>query len=59
MSSIDVSSVHREPIIQRDLAELYNRRAARLRALAEGHEQADYLLLAADRKSTRLNSSHR
>ncbi|NLJ50818.1 MAG: formate dehydrogenase accessory protein FdhE [Alcaligenaceae bacterium] len=47
MSSIDVSSVHREPIIQRDLAELYNRRAARLRALAEGHEQADYLLLAA------------
>lgn len=40
-------SPHFEPLIQPDLADLYSRRAARLRTLAEGHDQADYLRLAA------------
>lgn len=35
------------PQIQPDLAGLYGRRAARLRTLAEGHDHADYLRLAA------------
>lgn len=41
------SSPHFAPLIQPDLADLYSRRAARLRMLAEGHDQADYLRLAA------------
>jgi len=41
------SSPHFAPLIQPDLADLYSRRAARLRTLAEGHDQADYLRLAA------------
>ncbi|WP_444634622.1 formate dehydrogenase accessory protein FdhE [Cupriavidus oxalaticus] len=41
------SSPHFAPLIQPDLAGLYSRRAARLRTLAEGHDQADYLRLAA------------
>ncbi|WP_432262385.1 formate dehydrogenase accessory protein FdhE [Cupriavidus sp. TMH.W2] len=43
----DQASRHFMPVIQPDLAGLYSRRAARLRALAEGHDLADYLRLAA------------
>ncbi|AGW90405.1 formate dehydrogenase accessory protein FdhE [Ralstonia pickettii DTP0602] len=43
----DEASRHFAPLIQPDLAGLYSRRAARLRALAEGHDLADYLRLAA------------
>jgi FdhE protein len=43
----DAASRHFTPLIQADLAGLYGRRAARLRALAEGHDLADYLRLAA------------
>lgn len=41
-------SRHFDPILQPDLASLYRIRSARLRALAEGHDLAAYLLLAAD-----------
>jgi FdhE protein len=41
------ASRHFRPLLQPDLAGLYGRRAARLRALAEGHGLADYLRLAA------------
>ncbi|GAB7541369.1 formate dehydrogenase accessory protein FdhE [Cupriavidus sp. 8B] len=41
------ASRHFTPLLQPDLAGLYGRRAARLRALAEGHGLADYLRLAA------------
>ncbi len=43
----DNASRHFLPLVQPDLAGLYSRRAARLRALAEGHDFADYLRLAA------------
>lgn len=39
---------HFDPILPPRPADLYARRAARLRALAEGHEAADYLRFAAD-----------
>lgn len=45
--SSNEASRHFTPLIQPDLAGLYSRRAARLRALADGHDLADYLLLAA------------
>lgn len=41
-------SRHFDPILQPDLAQLYRIRAARLRELAEGHDLAAYLQLAAD-----------
>ena len=40
-------SRHFAPILRPDLATLYARRAARLRALAAGHELSEYLVLAA------------
>ncbi|QQX88716.1 formate dehydrogenase accessory protein FdhE [Cupriavidus necator] len=43
----DEASRHFTPLIQPDLAGLYSRRAARLRTLADGHDLADYLRLAA------------
>ncbi|WP_265920435.1 formate dehydrogenase accessory protein FdhE [Cupriavidus nantongensis] len=43
----DQASRHFAPLLQPDLAALYSRRAARLHALAEGHEHADYLRWAA------------
>ena len=43
----DQSSRHFTPLLQPDLAGLYRRRAARLRALAQGHDHADYLRWAA------------
>lgn len=43
----DQASRHFPPLIQPDLAGLYSRRAARLRALAEGHDHAGYLHWAA------------
>lgn len=45
--SPDPDTWHFTPLLQPDLADLYARRAARLRALADGHELADYLRLAA------------
>lgn len=42
------STRHFDPLLRPDQAALYARRAARLRHLAEGHELADYLRLAAD-----------
>lgn len=38
---------HFEPVLRPDLGALYTRRAARLRHLADGHDLADYLRLAA------------
>ncbi|MEM5431767.1 formate dehydrogenase accessory protein FdhE [Cupriavidus oxalaticus] len=43
----DQASRHFTPLIQPDLAELYSRRAARLRVLAEGHDHDGYLHWAA------------
>lgn len=43
----DDASLHFRSLILPDLGALYGRRAARLRALAEGHYLADYLNLAA------------
>ena len=45
------------PLLFPRLKNLYNRRAERLRELAANNPLGDYLRL--DRKSTRLNSSHR
>ncbi|MFE3838283.1 formate dehydrogenase accessory protein FdhE [Pseudogemmobacter sonorensis] len=39
---------HFDPVLRPDLAGLYATRAARLRELAQGHDLADYLRLAAD-----------
>ena len=39
---------HFDPILREDLAELYRARAARLTQLAEGHELAAFLALAAE-----------
>lgn len=44
----DAASRHFDPVLRPDLATLYATRAARLRALAPGHELSAYLLLAAD-----------
>ncbi|MFS8930784.1 formate dehydrogenase accessory protein FdhE [Cupriavidus taiwanensis] len=43
----DEASRHFTPLIQPDLFQLYSRRAARLHALAEGHDHAAYLHWAA------------
>ncbi len=43
----DQASRHFTPLIQPDLSQLYSRRAARLHALAEGHDHAPYLHWAA------------
>lgn len=43
----EAATRHFDPILRPDLAGLYTARAARLRHLAEGHELADYLRLAA------------
>ncbi|MFD2238119.1 formate dehydrogenase accessory protein FdhE [Aureimonas populi] len=43
----EAASRHFDPVLRPDLASLYIARAQRLRALAEGHELADYLRLAA------------
>lgn len=45
---LEEATRHFDPILRPDLAERYATRAARLRQLAEGHELADYLRLAAD-----------
>ncbi len=44
----EAASRHFDPVLRPDLAALYATRAARLRALAEGHELSAYLALAAD-----------
>lgn len=42
------ASRHFDPVLRPDLAPLYAARAARLRALAEGHDLGDYLRFAAE-----------
>ncbi|QRZ15051.1 formate dehydrogenase accessory protein FdhE [Paracoccus methylovorus] len=44
----EAASRHFTPVLRPDLATLYAARAARLRALADGHELSAYLMLAAD-----------
>lgn len=44
----DSASRHFDPVLRPDLAALYTARAARLRALAEGHELSAYLTFAAE-----------